>query len=84
MVFTSKVENLEIRGHEVKEGKNGEYVIVKFDNEAGDRLEFIDRNKERFDDYKRGQLCDIWLKVTDTAKYTNFTIVDMKYRKDED
>jgi hypothetical protein len=84
MVFTAKLEDLEIRGHEVKEGKNGEYAVVRFDNEAGDRLEFIDRDKDRFDDYKRGQLCDIWLKITNTAKYTNFTIVDMRYRKDED
>ena len=84
MVFTAKVENLEIRGHEVKDGKNGEYAVVRFDNEAGDRLEFIDRDKDRFDDYKRGQLCDIWLKITNTAKYTNFTIVDMRYRKEDD
>lgn len=84
MVFTAKVENLEIRGHEVKDGKNGEYAVVRFDNEAGDRLEFIDRDKDRFDYYKRGKFCDIWLKVTDTAKYTNFTITEMKYREDED
>lgn len=84
MVFTAKVENLEIRGKEIKEGKNGEYAVVRFDAENGDRLEFIDRDKDRFDFYKRGQLCDIWLKVTDTAKYTNFTIVEMRYREDAD
>lgn len=84
MVFTAKVENLEIRGHEVKDGKNGEYAVVRFDNEAGDRLEFIDRDKDRFDYYKRGQLCDIWLKITNTPKYTNFTITEMKYRKDDE
>lgn len=83
MVFTAKVENLEVRGHEEKDGKNGKYVIVKFDNEAGDRLEFVDRNEERFDYYKRGQVCDIWLKVTNTPKYTNFTITEMKYREEE-
>jgi hypothetical protein len=84
MVFTAKVENLEIRGKEIKDGKNGEYAIVRFDAENGDRLEFIDRDAERFDYYKRGKLCDIWLKITNTPKYTNFTIVEMKYRKDED
>lgn len=83
MVFTAKVENLEIRGKEVKQGKNGEYAIVKFDNEAGDRIEFVDRNAERFAYYERGKLCDITLKVTDTAKYTNFTICDMKYREEQ-
>jgi ferredoxin-NADP reductase len=80
MVFTAKVEDLEIRGHEVKQGKNGEYAVVRFDAQNGDRLEFIDRDKDRFDEYKRGQFCDIWLRVTDTAKYTNFTITEMKYR----
>ena len=80
MVFTAKVEDLEIRGHEVKQGKNGEYAVVRFDAQNGDRLEFIDRDKDRFDEYKRGQFCDIWLRVTDTVKYTNFTITEMKYR----
>lgn len=83
MVFTAKIEDLEIRGKEAKTGKNGEYLVVKFDNEAGDRLEFIDRNPERFDYYKRGQMCDIWLKVTNTAKYTNFEIKEMKYQEND-
>lgn len=84
MVFTAKVEDLEIRGHEVKDGKNGKFAVVRFDAENGDRLEFIDRDEDRFDSYKRGQFCDIWLKITNTQKYTNFTIVDMRYRKEDD
>ena len=83
MMFTAKVEDLEIRGHEVKEGKNGEYAVVRFDAPNGDRLEFIDRDKDRFDFYKRGQLCDIWLKVINTVKYTSFVITEMRYRNDE-
>lgn len=82
MVFNAKVENLEIRGKEIRQGKSGDYALVRFDNEAGDRLEFIDRNAERFDYYKRGKVCNILLKVTDTAKYTNFTICDMEYQED--
>lgn len=82
MVFTAKVENLEIRGKEIRDGKSGEYALVRFDNEAGDRLEFIDRDSDRFDYYKRGKICNITLKVTDTAKYTNFTICDMEYQED--
>lgn len=77
MVFTAKVESLEIRGKEEKDGKNGKYLVVKFDNEAGDRLEFIDRDEERFDYYKRGAMCNIALKVTNTSRYTNFEIRDM-------
>lgn len=84
MVFTAKVEDLEIRGKEIKDGKNGEYAVVRFDNASGDKLEFIDRDKDRFGYYKRGKFRDIWLKITDTAKNTNFTIIAMKYMKDED
>lgn len=84
MVFTAKVEDLEIRGIEIKDGKYGEYAVVRFDNASGDRLEFIDREKDRFDSYKRGKFCDIWLKITDTAKYTDFTIIAKKCMKDED
>ena len=32
MVFTAKVEDLEIRGIEIKDGKYGEYAVVRFDN----------------------------------------------------
>lgn len=88
MTFTAKVEDLEIRGSEVrvtkKEGDNSKYALVKFDNPAGDRLEFIDRDEERFDYYKRGQMCDIWIRVQNTAKYTNFTIIDMCYKDAEE
>lgn len=81
MVFTAKVENLEIRGKEVKDGKNGKYAVVRFDNEAGDRLEFVDRDEDRFDYYERGKVCDIWLRITNTSRYTNFTVSEMRYRE---
>lgn len=84
MTFTAKVEDLEIRGKEIKDGKNGKYALVRFDAENGDRLEFIDRDESRFDYYKRGKMCDLWLKITNTPKYTNFTVVDMRYREDDE
>lgn len=83
MVFTAKVDDLEIRGKEIKEGKNGKYALVRFDAENGDRLEFIDRNEDRFESYKRGQFCDVWLKITDTSRFTSFVISDIKYRDNE-
>ena len=81
MTFTAKVEGLEIRGHEVRDGKSGKYALVKFDNEAGDRLEFIDRDEERFNNYERGKICDIYLRITNTVKYTNFTISEMTLKQ---
>ena len=84
MTFTAKVEDLEIRGKEIKEGKKGKYALIRFDAENSDRLEFIDRDEDRFDYYKRGKMCDLWLKITNTPKYTNFTISDMRYREDDE
>ena len=81
MTFTAKVEGLEIRGHEVRDGKSGKYALVKFDNEAGDRLEFIDRDEERFNNYERGKICDIYLRITNTVNYTNFTISEMTLKQ---
>lgn len=83
MKFKCKVENLEIRGKEKKDGKNGEYLVVKFDDEAGERLEFIDRDAERFGFYKRGDCCDITIYVNNTRDFTNFTIIDMEILKDD-
>lgn len=83
MTFTAKVENLEIRGKEIKDGRNGKYAVVRFDNEAGDRLEFVDRDEERFDYYKRGKVCDVYLRITNTPKYTNFVVSEMRYREED-
>lgn len=78
MTFRTIVKNLEVRGKEERDGKNGKYLLIKFDDERGERLEFIDRDTDRFDYYKRGVVCDITLKVTNTPKYTNFVICDMR------
>jgi hypothetical protein len=83
MKFKAKIENLEIRGKEIKEGKSGEYAIIRLDDESGERLEFIDRNPERFDFYKRRAICDIWVTVTSCKDFTNFTICDMKIKDTE-
>lgn len=84
MKFKTKIENLEIRGKEEKKGKNGDmYLVVKFDDETGERLEFIDRDADRFDFYKRGDCCDITVFVNNTRDFTNFTIIDMKILKDD-
>ena len=81
MVFMAKVENLEIRGKEIRTGKAGEYALVRLDAESGERLEFVDRDKDRFDYYERGKVCDLTIKVTNTPQYTNFVIANMEYRK---
>ena len=81
MTFNAKIENLEIRGKEIKTGKAGDYALVRLDAPSGERLEFIDRDADRFDYYERGKLCDLTIKVTNTPKYTNFVITNMEYRE---
>lgn len=62
-----KIEDAEIRGVEEKEGsvnketgeKRPSFLIVRFDDEAGNRHELIDRDVENKGAYRRGLLCDI-------------------------
>ena len=72
------IENVNIRGHEVKTNKNGEpYVIVRFEDETGKAYELVDKDVERADFYKRNT--DMELTVTiDIGKYTTIRIVDAK------
>lgn len=61
-----KIEDAEIRGVEEKEGrtdaegkKGASFLIVRIDDEAGQRHELIDRDVENKGLYKRGTFCDI-------------------------
>lgn len=69
------IKDAEIRGVEEKEGrqdaegkKGASFLIVKIDDEAGNRHELIDRDVENRMKYKRGQFCDIVAVVN----YNNF------------
>lgn len=61
-----KIENAEVRGVAEKEGradadgkKGAPFLVVKIDDEAGDRHELIDRDPENIKLYERGKFYDI-------------------------
>lgn len=76
----AKIENVNIRGHEVKTNKNGEpYVIVRFEDETGKSYELVDKDTERADYYKRNTDMDLTVTI-DIGKYTTIRIIDAKVR----
>lgn len=77
-----KVENVYIRGAELRTAKNGnsQYLIVRFEDETGRAQELIDRDLTRQDYYKRDTQGDLVVNV-DIGKYSNLAIVDFKIKQ---
>lgn len=84
MVQTNVVaHNIEIRGCEKKtSAKGNEYLIVHCDDEHGKRSDFMDKDLEREQYYKRGTIGDLTLKL-DIGKYSNIEIIDFKITEKE-
>lgn len=84
MKFLATINNLEFRGLEEKTSKKtgDNYLIVRFDDEAADRVEFLDRDLERKPFYKRGKFYNVTVQVVHST-YTNITLVDAKEVKEE-
>lgn len=57
-----KLENIEIRGHEVKTSRKdgSEYLIVRYEDETGKNYEIVDRNMGNEPGYKRGTVGDFY------------------------
>ena len=85
MKFKAMVNDLEFRGLEEKESKKdgSKYMIVKFDDESAERLEFIDRDMDNQPFYKRGNYYNVLLEINNTQKFTNMKIINVK-KVDED
>lgn len=78
-----KIENIEVRGKEVKESKQNDskYMVIRFDDEAGERYEIIDRDMNRESLYTRGLVGDIVAELKqgrtkDGGSYANLSVVD--------
>lgn len=85
MKFKAMVNDLEFRGLEVRQSKtdNSDYMIVRFDDESAERLEFIDRDMDNQPFYKRGNYYNVLLEINNTQKFTNMKIINVK-KVDED
>ena len=73
-----EARNLEIRGVEKRTSKksDGEYLIVRVEDETGKAYELLDRDVENMSAYKRGVECNLTLDLR-LGKYTNVSIVKM-------
>lgn len=73
-----EAKNLEIRGVEKRTSKksDGEYLIVRVEDETGRAYELLDRDVENMSAYKRGVECNLTLDLQ-LGKYTNVSIVKM-------
>lgn len=69
------VANVNIRGCELKQGKNSDYLLVRFEDVTGKPLEMVDRDVTRKDYYTRDTQGSLVINI-DVGKYTNLTIVD--------
>lgn len=77
-----EAKNLEIRGVEKRTSKksDGEYLIVRVEDETGRAYELLDRDVENMSVYRRGVECDLTLDLR-LGKYTNVSIVKMNIHK---
>lgn len=75
-----KIENIEIRGHEVKQSKKdgSEYMIVRFEDETGKSHEIIDRDMEREQYYKRGTVGDLYADLDIGRSFTRFAVSEFR------
>ncbi len=82
----AKLENINIRGSEIKKNmKNGEpYCIVRFEDEAGRPNDIVDKDEERFEFYKKNLIGDMWISIYQSRDYTTLRVVDFKIKKDEE
>lgn len=73
------MEDVEIRGFEEHTSKKTEkeYLIVKVDDQSGDRSEVIDYDSKRKPLYKRGTTGNLTLKI-DIGKYANVEVLNFE------
>lgn len=71
-----KIENVEIRGHEVKESKKDgkPYMVVRFEDVTGRSHEILDRDMDNEPFYKRGVVGHIYADLDIGPKFTKFVV----------
>lgn len=71
-----KIENVEIRGHEVKESKKDgkPYMVVRFEDTTGRSHEILDRDMDNQPYYRRGVQGHIYADLDIGRSFTRFTV----------
>lgn len=73
------INNICIRGCESKNGKGGDYLLVRFEDETGKPAELVDKDMERQPYYKRDTQGDFTIDIQ-MGKWTNIRIIDFKVK----
>lgn len=75
------LKNAEVRGVERKTSNKGnEYLVVRIDDERGERSELLDRDVDNEKYYKRGTFGDFMLHIT-IAKYAKCEVKQFRAAK---
>lgn len=75
------LKNAEVRGVERKTSSKGnEYLVVRVDDERGERSELLDRDLDNEKYYKRGTFGDFLLHIA-IAKYANCEVKQFRAAK---
>lgn len=74
------VLNANIRGHEVKENKNGgKYILVRYEeDETGAPCTVVDKNLDNAKYYKRDTNMNLILDIDIGKNFTNIRVIDAK------
>lgn len=74
-------KDTEIRGCEIKKStKTGnEYIIVRIEDEVGNRCQLIDRDVDNAPYYKRGTIADFVLDYQ-TGQYTSLSVLQVQIK----
>ena len=73
------IQNVEIRGHEVKTNqKGGEYVLVRYEDATGKSETLVDKNIGRADYYTKGKMMDLHIDIDQGRNFTNIRIIDAR------
>lgn len=84
MKFRCTINDLEFRGLEENKNKTtgDPYMILKFDDESGNRLDFLDKDMEHKGIFKRGKFYNVIAEVNQSSKYVSVKLLDAKEIKD--
>lgn len=79
MKIKATINNVNIRGCEPRENKNGDpYLIVRYEDETGSPCELVDKGVERRSFYKRDTDGTLFIEIDVGKQYTNIRIIDFK------
>jgi len=79
----ARINDICIRGCEPKNGKGGDYLLVRFEDETGKPAELVDKDMSRQQYYKRDTIGDFTIDIQ-MGKWTNIRIIDFTIRRSKD